>query len=178
MLEVVVATAMLATLASAVLGAMSFMESYNAHSSRRLNAMEVAHRLVTQYIDNQELMPPNHLPIQQGDRLYRWTLREEILVRDEAQAGLRKHVGKVASNMRAMDQIPEMLNRLTVTVYIQDPEDPLASARPLAELVRIYSPIFSGDPDEALKRILRLVEQVQLEQEEEAGRRPGDKAGK
>ena len=166
LLEVVVATAMLAILSSAVLGAMSFMETYSARTRHRLDAMEVGHRLITQYIDNQDLMPPQHLPIQQGDRLYRWTLREEILVRDEDDTGLRRRVGKNAADLSAMDQIPEMLNRLTVSVYLDDPEDPRAQAEPAAQLVRIYSPIFSGDPDEVLKRIIKLVERAQAEEAE------------
>ena len=166
LLEVVVATAMLAILSAAVLGAMSFMEAYHARTRQRLQAIEVGHRLVTQYIDNQDLMPPANLPIQQGDRLYRWTLREEILVGDEDDIGLRRRVGKNAANLSAMDQIPEMLNRLTVEVYLDDPEDPRAAAQPAAQLVRIYSPIFSGDPDEVLKRIIKLVERAQAEEAE------------
>lgn len=164
LLEVVVATAMLATLASAVLGAMTFMESYHARTRHRLDAMEVGHRLVTQYIDNQDLMPPQNLPIQQGDRLYRWTLREEILVREENDTGLRKRIGKNAADVSAMDQIPEMLNRLTVMVYLDDAEDPRAAVEPAAQLVRIYSPIFSGDQEEVLKRIIKLVERAQAEE--------------
>ncbi len=168
LLEVVVATAMLAILASAVLGAMTFMESYHAYSRHRLEATEVAHRLVTQYIDNQDLMPPENLPIQQGDSLYRWTMREEILVRDDDDTGLRRRVGRSASDLSAMAQIPEMLNRLTVAVYLDNPLDPSYAAVPTAQLVRIYSPIFSGDEEEVLKRIIKLVERAQQEEAESA----------
>src|SRR5690606_193583 len=54
LLEVVVATAMLATLGVAVMGAISFMQYYNQQSRYRLDGMEVAHRLVTQYIDDRD----------------------------------------------------------------------------------------------------------------------------
>lgn len=168
LLEVVVATAMLAILASAVLGAMTFMESYHAHNRHRLDATEVAHRLITQYIDNQELMPPENLPIQQGDSLYRWTKREEVLVSDDGESGLRRRVGRSASELSAMAQIPEMLNRLTISVYLDDPLRPINAAGPTAQLVRIYSPILSGDEHEVLKRIIKLVERAQQEEAESA----------
>ncbi len=162
-LEVVISLAMLATLATSILGAVSFMETASARGRFRLDATEVAHRLITQYIDNQALMPPDNLPIQQGDRLYRWTLREEILAREDGPGSLARRSGRVASQMTAMEQIPEMLNRLTVQVYLDDPSDPLSLSRPIAHLDRIYSPITTGDPDEVLARILKLVSQANEE---------------
>ncbi len=162
-LEVVVSLALLATLASSILGAISFMETAGARARFRLDATEVAHRLITQYIDNQALMPPDNLPIQQGDHLYRWTLREEILAREEGPGSLARRSGRIASQMTAMEQIPEMLNRLTLEVYLDDPDDPLSHARPIARLNRIYSPITTGDPDEVRARILKLVGQANEE---------------
>lgn len=177
-IEVIVAAALLAGLASVVMGAVSFMETAAARERHRLNAMEVAHRIIAQYLDNPDILPDSSLPIQQGDTLYKFTLREEVMVQDEgADQALRRRTGKLKSQLSPQDQLPALLNRLTVQVFLADAGSPVIdSTRPVIELVRMYNPMV-GDEDVILRNLLKLVDQVQRE---EAAResKPGKGGGR
>lgn len=171
LLEVVVSVAMLSLLASVVMGAISFMETSVARERHRLQAMEVAHRVVAQYLDNPDLMPDPKLPIQQGVSYYRFTLREEVMMEDGDKSDLRRRRGRLKSELTVEEQLPQLINRLTVQVFLDDPAtSTIDSNRPLIELVRIYDTINGRDESVVLKNLHKLIEQAQREQAERARR--------
>ena len=59
-----------ATLAAAA----SFMTMSQRRSEQRLAAAELANRLMLQYIDNQDAMPSDSLPVEYNADLFRWTM--------------------------------------------------------------------------------------------------------
>ncbi len=170
-IEVVVSIAMLSVLSAALMGSLSFMETASARERHRLNATEVAHRVIAQDLDNtDEPVIKENRPIQQGDSVYRWSLDEEVLVQEDTGARNRgRRVGKKAETLTAEEQLPAMLNRITVRVYLDDEDQPrtdLDTSRPMAEMVRIFNPISGRPEEEVLRRLLKLVEQAQREQDE------------
>jgi prepilin-type N-terminal cleavage/methylation domain-containing protein len=166
LLEVIAATMLLAGLASIVLGAVSFMEASNARERHRLQAMEVAHRIVAQYIDNPKLLPDETVPIQHGESFYLYTLQEDVLTQSQdAGSNIRKAIARKKQDLSVEEALPHMLNRITIRVYVDDPDAPVLDARrPAAELVRIFDPIMGRPQDVVLEELLKLMERVQAEQ--------------
>lgn len=173
LLEVVAATALLSGLASIVVGAVSFMESSSARQRHRLQAMEVAHRIVAQYIDNPKLLPDESLPIQHGESYYKYTIQEDVLVQEqEAGSKIRRATAQRKANLSIEQALPQMLNRIIIHVYVDDPENPaLDTSRPAAELVRIFDPIQGRPEDVVLEDLLKLVERAQREEAQRGGGR-------
>ncbi len=181
-IEVVVSVAMLALISAALMGSLSFMETAAARERHRLHATEVAHRVIAQYLDNsEEPVIKENLPIQQGDSVYRWTLEEEVLVQEDTGAkNLGRRVGKAVGTLTAEEQLPAMLNRITVRVWLADETPHLDTVEPMAEMVRIFNPISGRPEEEVLRTLLKLVEQAQREQAErqrKGGAAPGKGAG-
>lgn len=166
LLEVVAATAMLAGLASIVLGAVSYMESASARERHRLQAMEVAHRIIAQYIDNPDLLPDESTPIQHAESYYRFTIEEEVLMQEqEAGSKIRRATARGKNQLSVEEALPQMLNRITIKVYLDDPGSTVVdSSRPIAELMRIFNPITGRPEDVVLAELLKLVERAQREE--------------
>lgn len=171
LLEVIAATALLAGLASIVLGAVSFMEASTARQRHKLQAMEVAHRIVAQYIDNPKLLPDESLPIQQGESFYHYRIQEDVLVQEqEAGSKIRRATAQRKSNLSVEEALPQMLNRIIISVYLDDPENPVIDpTKPAAELVRIFDPIQGRPEDIVLEDLLKLVERAQREEAQRGG---------
>lgn len=175
LLEVVAATALLAGLASIVLGAIGYMETSAARERHRLQAMEVAHRIVAQYIDNPKLLPDESLPIQQGESYYRYAIQEDVLVQEQgAEGAIRKRTAKRKQDLSVEEALPQMLNRITIRVFLDDPSSPVLDAsRPAAELVRIFDPIQGRPEDVVLEELLQMVQRAQQEEMERSRRNRG-----
>lgn len=161
-IEVVVATGILAGLATMIVGTLSFMENATLRQKHRLNATEVAHRVICQFLDDPDKLPDKNLPIQQGEHLYRFILRDEILVtEDSGTEGLRQGQGRNVTQMDPQEQLRSMLGRVTVQVYLDEPDNPIATDAPMAELVRVYGTLSLADEDAIMKRLLELVGRIQ-----------------
>lgn len=158
-IEVIVAAAMLVGLTSAIMGAISFLDSSAARQRHRLQGMEVAHRLVAQYLDDKELLPDSSLPIQQGESFYRFTIREEILEQEENTGdNLKRRRGRLKSELTVDEQFRHLLQRITVTVYVDDPSNPaLDASKPIATLSRMFSPFEFRDQDLVLKELMQMI---------------------
>lgn len=170
MIEVVIATAMLGTLAAMILGAISFMETSAARQRHRLNAAEVAHRVIAQHLDQPDIMPDSSKPLQFADSYYRFAIREEVLMNDDnSTSDLTRRRARNRSELTVEEQLPALLNRVTVTVYLDDPSSPVVDAsRPLAELSRMYNPITGRDEDIVLEHLMKMIDQMNREQAKRA----------
>lgn len=78
-LEVVAAAAMLGMLAAVVFGGFSSMLSAQERQQRRLACMELANRLVLQFIDDPTAMPATSSPIMYAGTQYRWDMTREAI---------------------------------------------------------------------------------------------------
>jgi hypothetical protein len=137
--------------------------------------MEVAHRIVAQYIDNPKLLPDESLPIQQGESYYRYAIQEDVLVQEQgAEGAIRKRTAKRKQDLSVEEALPQMLNRITIRVFLDDPSSPVLDAsRPAAELVRIFDPIQGRPEDVVLEELLQMVQRAQQEEMERSRRNRG-----
>lgn len=165
MLEVIMASALLVTLASIVFGSLSFIEGVYTRDLHRLNATEVAHRIIAQYIDDPTLLPDEDLPLQQGDFLYRYVMREDIIELEDDGSTRRIASTRRALDVPATEQFGNLLRQVLVEVYIDDERVPERNKlKPVASLERLYSPIAGREEDAVLEWIKALLQRVQTEQ--------------
>jgi type II secretory pathway pseudopilin PulG len=78
-LEIVFAMTLLGILAATLLGAANFMLARQRHEQRTLAALEIANRLILQFLDDPGGMPDSSAPVGYGDDYYRWTKDESQL---------------------------------------------------------------------------------------------------
>jgi len=157
-LEVVLAVALLGTASAMILGAISFTELNAERDRLRLEAMEVAHRVVLQHLDDPAELERFDGRYSYNRRVYVFELREEILRQDESGVtGLVQRSTRLAQDASAEEQLNSQLYVLTVTVYPEAEGDPGRVGGPaLAELRRIYNPVaqFARDPDRMIEWVM------------------------
>src|SRR3954449_2886793 len=81
-LEIVVATAMMGVVSAAIFGVFGFITGEQWREQRRLDATEVANRLILQYLDNPTGLPDPHKTLDYGGSAdapnkYRWQYSED-----------------------------------------------------------------------------------------------------
>lgn len=139
MIEVVVATAMLAVAAAMILGAISFSANLSLRDTRRLEAMEVAHRIVVTHIrDPRELVgQPDRVRF--GNHMYRFQLDEDVLVTEQGEeGGPNRRTSRKASEMDLTSILSAQLFLVRVDVYPGE-ADPAPGQQPLARLSRVFT---------------------------------------
>jgi hypothetical protein len=163
-LEVVIAVAMLAGMASVILGAVSLMENSIVRDRHRLNAMEVAHRVVVQLIDDHtwvDRQPARR--VQQGDYYYDFDYRVDVLYHEK---GLDEEGKEIPSNRRATklasessveERLKAQIHEITVTVYLERP-DGSRSPQAYATLHRLYNPVM-GEGERGIRWVMDLFQQ-------------------
>jgi type II secretory pathway pseudopilin PulG len=174
MIEVVMALATLVIASSMILASVSFMETTAARNTTRLEAMEVAHRVIMQYIDEPDDLKQFNQRYQYNRSFYRFEVREEILQIDESTdiPGLTRREGALAKDLNMEDTFKSLLYQVTVTVYRENPNYPDAiPTTPHTQLVRLYNPIslFERDEDRLLDWITQVLsgESVSLTEDDE-----------
>lgn len=78
-LEIVFATALLGLLAATLLGSANFMLSRQKHEQRTLAALELANRLILQFLDDRESMPDPAKGLTYAGDQFGWSLDEAPL---------------------------------------------------------------------------------------------------
>jgi type II secretory pathway pseudopilin PulG len=143
-LESVLATVLLAMVASSLAGGVSFMTRYQQRMDQKLGAAELANRLVLQYIDDRESLPDNSLPIDYDIHQYRWALNESKVsflfdnIRNDDSGG----VGSGASLSR--------IKLITIRVWLSEDfggSRSYASDLPSCEITRLIDPLAFNNPD-------------------------------
>lgn len=166
-LEVILSFLLLSIGTGLVLGVLNFTESTIARANFRLNAIEVAHRVVLQRFDDPSELPDDSLPIQQGDRLYRWSIDEQALRSSDDGSGptVATAVDLASADVATKLREPRLI---TVEVWLHDPR-PGEPTGKLAELKRVWSLFSQFDED----RIMEEVMKVLAEQQDEQAGQPG-----
>jgi type II secretory pathway pseudopilin PulG len=149
-LEALLASVLLAMVASTLAGGVAFMTNSQRRMDQKLGAAELANRLILQYIDDRESLPDRSLPIEYDIDLYRWTLEEAPVefVFDNIQADDAAGVGGGASLSR--------IKLITVRVWLSaDSGGALAytSEVPSCTITRLIDPLAFNNPD-SLKTLL------------------------
>jgi type II secretory pathway pseudopilin PulG len=147
-LEVVLALAILSMIAATTLSAISSITGQARASRQRLAAMELANRLVLQYMDDPTRMPRAELPLEYAQERYRWSFRE----------GSVSMLPVIAPEERTTLG-PRRLDRfktITVTVWLGEESGGRAvpdEGTPGAVLTRLMDPYALRNPD-AIERLL------------------------
>ena len=144
-LETLFASALLALVAAAVFGALSFVLGRQHHEQRTLAAYELANRIILQYLDDPEQLPDPSLPLEYGKDRFRWTLNvDPVTVTATSEA-----------TKDAADTRRSMLDRVKqVSVHVWLGEESGGSQAfesdspmPKAALTRIMYPMAYRNPD-------------------------------
>ena len=149
-LEAILASVLLAMVASTLAGGVSFMTQSQRRMDQKLGAAELANRLILQFIDDRESLPDRSLPIEYDIDLYRWTLEEAPVefVFDNIQDDSAGGVGGGASLSR--------IKLIKVRVWLAADSGgsrSYTSEVPHCEITRLIDQLAFNNPD-SLKTLL------------------------
>lgn len=155
-IEVVVALAMLATFATLVVGSIGYLVQLEEREKHRLQAIELAHRVIIQYLDDSSQTPDPDQFVWQGDTKYRVDTEETILVQETSDIeGLSQGTAFGVGDVEITQRVQSM-HKLTVRVYLYEPTALFPPDVPVIELARHYYP-FLQDEEWAQEWLLRLI---------------------
>lgn len=158
MLEVILATSLLATTSTIIVNTLGSMELMTAQQQHRLNATEVAHNLIVQYLHNPNNMPDDSLKIEKGTGLYRYVMREEILTEESRSGRVSRRRAQNAQTLSQDERLGAGLVMITIFVYHYIGNASLAqSGEPIVSLSRIFDPYASPDDVTLLRHVERLL---------------------
>jgi Tfp pilus assembly protein PilE len=151
LLEVVGAAAILGILTAVILGGFSSMIESQGRQRQQLNCMEIANRLILQYIDDATAMPSQSQPILYAGSQYRWRMVGQSVSVEHARPDVAAERA-IQSSLRL-----DRFVHLQATVWVGEESggsrefDELV---PHASLGRLIDPIGVRNPD-SLENIFR-----------------------
>lgn len=146
LMESVVAVAILAILASTVIGGISMVMSQQVRQQRRLACAELSNRLILMYLDDPESMPNQSLPIGYGNERYRWEIVTNPVQINSARADLAAELEDKTS--MTLDRI----NAVTIRVWLSEESGGTIAPSPSAPtyaITRLVDPVsnITRNPD-------------------------------
>lgn len=143
-LETVAAAAILALLASVILGGFESMMGGQHRQRHRLACAELANRLILQYLDDKSALPSESAPIGYDGERYRWEMRE-------TPARLVPSRPEVAAERSGASGLtPDRMSILTITVWLGEESGGSrdgSGGAPSVTLTRLFDPIALRNPD-------------------------------
>ena len=145
-MESVVAVAILAILASTVIGGISMVMSQQVRQQRRLACAELSNRLILMYLDDPDTMPDQSLPIGYGNEKFRWELIENPVQINSARTDLAAELQDKTS--MTLDR----LNAVTIRVWLSEQSGGTFAPSPQAPtyaITRLIDPVsnITRNPD-------------------------------
>nr|AQQ75202.1 hypothetical protein [uncultured bacterium] len=170
-LEIVLSIAMLALVGGVITGTVSFFSSSTMLERHRLNAMEVANRVILTKLDQPKWEPASmsRRYTLNGFR-YAFNMRVDLVdvAENEDVKTQKAEEADLSARISQMEQI-------TVTVTLDEPMSRF-SGMPLATLVRIYDPTRTLGPDRLLEWVTHLLDS-QAQANESALKNSGSGSG-
>ncbi len=172
LIEVVIALATLVVAAGALLGGSTFIANIAARSQVRLDATEVAHRVLLQHMEDTRFWDTQPKRTELNGRYYAFTLAEEVVLADDMSrppsglggtsggggAGVNGTRVTYTSNAigasRSDDRLKPM-NRVVVRVYPDDDNTGPAAKIAAAEITRYYMWHGAFDEEDVLEEVKR-----------------------
>lgn len=146
LLEVVLATTILAMIVSVLFGAIGFMLGRQRVEQQALGASEVANRLMLQYLDDFTALPPESLSVEHGRDRFRWTLERRGLRLEPAEPARRARTGTERTT-----SLLEKSDLVTIRVWLSEESGgsiAYTDAVPHDAVSRLVYPILAGrNPD-------------------------------
>lgn len=153
-LEVLLSASMLSVTAGAIVAAYQGVSTISGRQERRLEATEVAHRLILNYLLDPQSLPEEGQKITRDAGVYEHLLEEEMLVEQEGDEDRRSVREPIPEDELSRDErLGAGLKRITIEIY---PLGEAGRGRPLASLSRTYDP-FAGDEDVLLRQVQELM---------------------
>lgn len=143
--ESVLGVVLLGLVTASLAGAVAFMRNNQTRLEQRLGAAELANRLILQYIDDDESLPSRALPIEYGDRLYRWSMDQQRVrfnTRTSGTGGSNTGVGGGVS----LDRIQLVTVRVWLAPDSGGSRD-YHPETPNAVITRLIDPLAFSNPD-------------------------------
>jgi prepilin-type N-terminal cleavage/methylation domain-containing protein len=156
LLEVVVALAMVAGMATIVLSTVSLIENAAARERHRVNGVEVAHRTILQLIDNHKFLDGQPQRVEQDGQFYQFDYRVDVLTREDGLGGEKstRRRATAAADSNVEDRLRAQIHQITVIVYLEDDRGARA-LEPCARLTRIYNPVL-GEGERGIQYVMDL----------------------
>lgn len=150
-LEVVAAVAILALVTAVVTTGLNYAVALNGRERRELACMEMANRLILQFLDDRNAMPSQSLPLDYGNERFMYRLREEpVELRDNRKVSQRL-------SARPSGVARDRVRLITVRVWLHadaQGREYSESVAPSAVLSRLYDPLpLQRNPD-SMQRML------------------------
>lgn len=147
MIEVVVATATLVVAAAMIYGGITFSANVANRNVRRLEATEVAHRIVVTHIRDPSELVGQPKRVRFGNHMYRFELDEIVLVKELTEGqGPSRRSGVSASELDLTSILNNQLFQVTVRVYPDEIAE-YSNQPSLASLSRVYTLMSLQDED-------------------------------
>lgn len=151
-IETVCAVALLGIVAATVFGAFGSIMGQQERQQHRLNAMEVANRLILQYLDDKDTMPQAGLPLAYGDSRYRWDIREIPVRLEQARPEVAEE--RAANAPLSVDR----MQGLAVRVWLSEESGGSAEFNervPAVALTRLMDPLAMAERNPDSIKLLR-----------------------
>lgn len=145
LLEVLLAVLVLGAATTIGVGGVGAVQKIAQVEQDKLNAMEVAHRLLLNHMIDPESLPPTEQPIAQGRGVYRYQIEEAVLDDEDEGANRTRRRAQPMDATTGNQRLQAGLVMVTVRVYRDAGGRPDLRRGALAELSRIYDPF---DTDE------------------------------
>lgn len=150
-LEVVVAMAMLITVVSMLTGTLGFIENSAAAHRRHAEALEVAHRIIIQHMEDPALLRGQPRRVELNGTLYGFEITEAVLKPSaNSEEGITVQNAVDVSEIDAGVRFTHKLHLVSVEVFIDDP-DIQRDGHTLTTLRRIYNPLSLENPNDLIK---------------------------
>lgn len=149
-LEVVLASVLLTLIATSVVGALTFINRAEIRQKQQLAAMEVASRLILQYLDDPDGMPRQSEHYDDGTYIFRWSFDKEPVEIHYAQGGL---MGGMTTDHGQKAFNSTKILRARVYAGVPDGVGGYAYGEQLAELTRPFNAVAAKlrNPDVGLR---------------------------
>jgi len=145
LLEALLALVILGAATTVAVGGMGAIQGLHAVEQDRLNAMEVAHRLLLNHMIDPDSLPSPDRPIAQGSGVYRYEMTEAVVESGPESGDRSTRRARPMSETTGNQRLEAGLVLITMKVYRDAGGVPDVRRGPLAELSRIYDPF---DTDE------------------------------
>jgi len=162
-IEVVVSVGLLAGLASIVLGAVALIENASLRDRYRLDAMEVAHRVVLQMVDDPRWLDGAVKRVEQNGTFYHFEVERDVMVNEDATAGAPDETRTARRRSRSFEDadlnqvIASQVLQVRVTVF-RELDDGSITPDPIVELLRVYNPV-TGSGRRGIEYMMWAMEQ-------------------
>lgn len=143
LLEILLAVTLLVLLTTSITAAISSIVAMEANSRHRVAGCELANRIILQYLDDEETLPSDALPLDYGKHRYFWKLRDW-----NVQMSINKTQQGLSSGLQGLNRYKMV--RVDVYEAIEEGDYPVPGER-IARVERMFDPATARNPDSISK---------------------------